>query len=120
MKRKKKLLYAVLALLIQGAGAAYGQNDDTVKNGQQDKEVSYAGIKMEQVGENGWSVTSGLTNADERIINDTELTYSGKWEFNRLLGQRQVVSSRIARAFGGMQSLLPQGLRLRSISTGGW
>lgn len=85
MKRKKKLLYAVLALLIQGAGAAYGQNDDTVKNGQQDKEVSYAGIKMEQVGENGWSVTSGLTNADERIINDTELTYSGKWEFNRLL-----------------------------------
>ena len=85
MKRKKKLLYAVLALLIQGAGAAYGQNDDTVKNGQQDKEVSYAGIKMEQVGENGRSVTSGLTNADERIINDTELTYSGKWEFNRLL-----------------------------------
>ncbi|WP_278587381.1 hypothetical protein, partial [Segatella oris] len=80
MKRKKKLLYAVLALLIQGAGAAYGQNDDTVKNGQQDKEVSYAGIKMEQVGENGRSVTSGLTNADERIINDTELTYSGKWE----------------------------------------
>ena len=85
MKRKKKLLYAVLALLIQGAGAAYGQNDDTVKNGQQDKEVSYAGIKMEQVGENGRLVTSGLTNADERIINDTELTYSGKWEFNRLL-----------------------------------
>lgn len=88
MKTKKKWLYAVLALLIQGAGAAYGQSpagNDTVKTGQQTGEVSYAGIKMEKVGESNLSATAGQKHADGRVINDTELTYSGKWEFNRLL-----------------------------------
>ena len=81
MKSKKKWLYAVLALLIQGAGTAYGQSpagNDTVKTGQQTGEVSYAGIKMEKVGESNLSATAGQKHADGRVINDTELTYSGK------------------------------------------
>ena len=47
--------------------------------------VSYAGIKLENAGDDKRKPVAYQVGENERIINDTELTYGGKWEFNRLL-----------------------------------
>ena len=48
------------------------------------QQVEYAGVKIEDAGHRKNAATYS-DNADERKINDTELTYSGNWEFNHLL-----------------------------------
>ena len=78
----------MLALFVHNAGMAYGHNrtaGDTVTTEQRDGKVSYAGIKMEKVGKGDLTAANRMKDADERVINDTELTYSGKWGYNRLL-----------------------------------
>lgn len=85
---KKNVFCIVFIALLSGINIVHAQNisvKDSVKSKPEEKEIRYSGVKMEGI--SGKNTISGSydTDVNERVINDTELTYSGEWEFNRLL-----------------------------------
>ncbi|RYY55531.1 MAG: adenosylcobinamide-GDP ribazoletransferase [Chitinophagaceae bacterium] len=61
------------------------QGSDSSRSGT--KMPEYAGVKEVQVNSANTVSASYGRNANERVINDTELTFSGQWEFDRLLAR---------------------------------
>jgi len=87
MKKVIKYSCFIFIILISGISIVEAQNTsvkDSVKS-TGEKEVRYAGITITQISGKNATPSSYNTNPNERVINDTELTYSGDWEFNRLL-----------------------------------
>ncbi len=88
MTMKRKILYLMLTFLwlpVPVISAGYTSVNDTVKAKSKEQGMEYSGIKMEQISAGTTSFGSYQAKSNERILNDTELTYSGAWEFNRLL-----------------------------------
>lgn len=89
MIRLKNIVFGVVLSLCCTINV-FGQTE-TGKTSDHDTKtdgVTYAGIKMDKVGESNALPANYRFKADERVINDTELTYSGEWEFNRLLPRK--------------------------------
>lgn len=90
MKNKRKKIYFIFVVLLCTNiihAPCMSSVNDTIKKKEDEKKVRYAGIKIDQIDNENNTTISKLfrANENERIINDTELTYSGNWEFNRLL-----------------------------------
>ena len=88
MIKEKKISFVTLIVLLLNIAIAHAQNtsgNDSVKT--KDKAMEYSGIKAVHINDGNVLSSSYNLNENEREINDTELTYSGSWEFGRLLAR---------------------------------
>ena len=85
---KVRIFFIALIIVVSGTQISKAQSvqaSDTAR--PQGTGMEYSGVK--EVKTNEGNTKSGLpvTNGNERVVNDTELTYSGNWEFDRLLAR---------------------------------
>ena len=84
MIKEKRISFVTLIVLLLNITIAHAQNtsgNDSVKT--KDKAMEYSGIKAVHINDGNVLSSSYNLNENEREINDTELTYSGSWEFGR-------------------------------------
>lgn len=85
MNIKRQTLFIVSIVLILNVATAHAQSG-AEKDSAKAKGMEYAGVKEVKV--NAGNANGSYTqNENERLINDTELTYAGNWEFDRLLAR---------------------------------
>ena len=88
MIKKRKISFIIVIALLLSITIVQAQNTSGNDSGKsKDKGMEYSGIKAVQTNNGNAIFSSYNLNENERVINDTELTYSGNWEFGRLLAR---------------------------------
>lgn len=88
IERNLQTFFIALVIVVSGTQTSEAQNNRTVDTTRREgKAMEYSGVKEVKTNQGNANSSLPVTNRNEGVINDTELTFSGNCEFDRLLAR---------------------------------